>query len=475
MESTMTPPGDRLVLVVDDEPAVREVLAMRLGAWGYDVCTAGDGEEAVRLASARRPRIVLSDVVLPDVSGVDLLPGLRASSEPPPAVVMMTAHGNIDVAVMAMKRGARDFLTKPLDYGKLRSVLDRVEGEEPTEAPVRVEGRESLLPSGRGPSGAGGGPALFSRSPVMADLLELVERLAASDASALITGESGAGKEVFARNIHRMGRRRSGPFVAVNAAALPEGLVESELFGHERGAFTGAAGVRQGCFELADGGTLFLDEISEMPISLQPKLLRVLEEGTLRRLGGAREIPFDVRVLAATNRDPVEAVREGRLREDLFYRLNVFHLRIPPLRSRPEDIPLLCEGFIAQSNSRHGLSVEGISDGALEVLSRYAWPGNVRELRNVMERACILAGRGRVEPSHLPAHLREGGIRPVEASGDRVVLPVGITAAEAERQLILATLERTGNNKAEAARLLNLNVKTIRNKLKQYGLDADDD
>ncbi len=461
--------------MVDDEAAVREVLAMRLGAWGYEVCTAEDGEEAVRMASSRRPRIVLSDVVLPDISGIDLLPGLRSSTSPPPEVVMMTAHGNIDVAVQAMQRGARDFLTKPLDYGRLRSVLDRVEGDEPAEEATRVDRDASSAP-GTPPALTAASTGLTSRNPGMRELLALLEKLASSDASALITGESGAGKEVFARTIHRMSRRRSGPFVAVNAAALPEGLVESELFGHERGAFTGAAGVRRGCFELADGGTLFLDEIAEMPVSLQPKLLRVLEEGTLRRLGGGREIPFDVRVLAATNREPEEAVREGKLREDLFYRMNVFHLRIPPLRSRTEDIPLLAESFIAQANSRHRLSVEGIGSEAGEVLAEYPWPGNVRELRNVIERACILAGSGTLEPEHLPRHLWDGGVRPVaEVSGDRVVLPVGITAAEAERQLILATLERAGNNKAEAARVLNLNVKTIRNKLKQYGLDSDDD
>lgn len=448
---------------------------MRLGAWGYEVCTAEDGEEAVRLASSRRPRIVLSDVVLPDISGVDLLPNLRAATSPPPAVVMMTAHGNIDVAVQAMQRGARDFLTKPLDYGKLRSVLDRVEGDEPQEETTRVDAGEDGRSMARGADSEPGARGLTSRNPGMRDLLTLLEKLASSDASALVTGESGAGKEVFARTIHRMSRRRQGPFVAVNAAALPEGLVESELFGHERGAFTGAAGVRRGCFELADGGTLFLDEIAEMPISLQPKLLRVLEEGTLRRLGGGREIPFDVRVLAATNRDPEDAVRDGKLREDLFYRMNVFHLRIPPLRARTEDIPLLAEGFIEHANRRHGLSVEGVDSETTAVLEGYGWPGNVRELRNVIERACILAGTGSIRPEHLPRHLHEGGIRAVEVSGDRVILPVGITAADAEKQLILATLERTDNNKAEAARLLNLNVKTIRNKLKQYGLDSDDD
>ena len=471
----MTPSTDRLVLVVDDEAAVREVLAMRLGAWGYDVCTAADGEEALRLASSRHPSIVLSDVVLPDTSGVDLLSGYRSSTNPPPAVIMMTAYGSIDVAVEAMKNGARDFLTKPLDYNKLRSLLDRVEGGEPPEEATRIVSLDDGGNGSRDKLVTTESVGLNSRSPRMRELLDLVEKLASSDASALITGESGAGKEVFARTIHRMSRRRAGPFVAVNTAALPEGLVESELFGHERGAFTGAAGIRRGCFELAHGGTLFLDEISEMPISLQPKLLRVLEEGTLRRLGGSREIPFDVRVLAATNRNPEDAVQEGRLREDLFYRLNVFHLSIPPLRARAEDIELLTEKFIAHANTRHGLGVEDISPEALAVLERYGWPGNVRELRNVTERACILAGRGSIDLEHLPPHLAEGGSRPVEVSSERVVLPVGISAADAERQLILATLERTGQNKAEAARLLGLNVKTIRNKLKQYGLDSDDD
>ena len=288
--------------------------------------------------------------------------------------------------------------------------------------------------------------------------------LAENEASALITGESGTGKEVVAQAIHRMSGRANRPFVAVNAAALPESLIESELFGHEKGAFTGADRARAGCFEQADGGTLFLDEIGEMPISLQPKLLRILEEGRARRLGGSQELTFDVRVLAATNRDPLEAVRQGNLREDLYYRLNVFEVNIPPLRERAEDIPLLAQHFIGEFNRKHDTSVEGVRKSARDLLAAYTWAGNVRELRNVMERAVILAGRGLIEPSHLPPYLRKGSA-PAEPT---IVLPVGTPAAEAEKHLILRTLEHVGQNKAEAARRLGLDVKTIRNKLKSY-------
>jgi len=471
MGRNMSGSTQRVVLVVDDEPALREVLSMRLGSWGFDVCVAGDGEEALRVLQERRPSIVISDVVLPDTTGLELLEGLRGTISPPPEVVMMTAYGSIDVAVEAMKIGARDFLTKPLDYAKLRSILEEV--ADPSAPPPREETAKAL---DRAAARDGRPEVWTARSRSMRTLLELVEKLASSEASALITGESGAGKEVVARAIHRVSSRREGPFVAVNAAALPEGLIESELFGHERGAFTGAAGVRKGCFELADGGTLFLDEIAEMPVSLQPKLLRVLEEGSLRRLGGAREIPFNVRVLAATNRDPHEAVKDGRLREDLLFRLNVFHLRVPPLRDRLEDLPVLAGHFIRQANSRHGLDVRGLGDEARDLLLAYRWPGNVRELKNVMERACILAGSGWVGEVHLPPGLRamdeEDGMDEEAVSGERVVIPVGITAAEAEKKLILATLERTGNNKAEAARLLSVSVKTVRNKLKAYGLDG---
>jgi transcriptional regulator with PAS, ATPase and Fis domain len=301
----------------------------------------------------------------------------------------------------------------------------------------------------------------------MREVYALIKSVAAGDSSVIITGESGTGKELAARTIHELSARAKGPFIAINAAAIPEGLIESEVFGHERGAFTGAISARPGCFELADRGTLFLDEIAEMPMALQPKLLRVLEDGRVRRLGGRQEFSFDVRVLAATNRDPREAVKNGKLREDLYYRLNVFTVTMPPLRDRKEDTVLLAHHFIREFNQKHGMRVEGPGEETLELLKTYSWPGNVREMRNVIERAVILAKAGWIAPSHLPPYIQN----PTDESEAKIVLPVGITMAEAEKELILKTLEKVGHNKAEAARQLGVDVKTIRNKLKSYGLD----
>ncbi|WP_169307666.1 sigma-54 interaction domain-containing protein [Gemmatimonas aurantiaca] len=291
--------------------------------------------------------------------------------------------------------------------------------------------------------------------------------IASTDAGALITGESGTGKEVAARTIHELSTRASQPFVAINAAAIPEGLMESEIFGHERGAFTGAVSSRAGCFEQADRGTLLLDELAEMPIALQPKLLRVLEDGRVRRLGSAREAAFDVRVIAATNRDPMTAVDEGKLRADLMYRLNVFSIVLPALRERTEDIPLLARHFIHLFNHKHGAEVHAMRETTMDRLQAWHWPGNVRELRNVIERSVVIARHGWIEPSHLPPHI--GAAKP---TGHSLELPAHTTLAEAERLLIRTTLERTGNNKAETARLLGLDVKTIRNKLRSWALDG---
>jgi len=445
-----------LVLVVDDEPAILEILAMRIESWGFEVCTAGNAGEARTLFQERDPDLVVSDVVLPDGSGLDLLQEIQASRPRP--VILVTAHGTVDAAVEALKAGARDFLTKPLDYGNLEALLE--DAREELRGRDRVRSLESRLEEGGGPG------SLVGASEAMDEVFHLVELVASKDASAIITGESGTGKEVVARTIHDLSRRESGPFVAVNAAAIPENLVESELFGHEKGAFTGATRSRPGCFERADGGTLLLDEIVEMPVALQPKLLRVLEEQKTRRVGGDREVEFDVRILAATNRDVQDAVDEGVLREDLYYRLAVFNIELPPLRDRGQDIPLLAQHFVGVFNEKHDTRIEGVGSEALEHLTGYAWPGNVRELRNVLERAAIVAGEGWIEPSHLPPYVT--GRR--RSTDPKVVLPMGISAAEAEKRLILKTLEHVDNNKAEAARRLGLNVKTIRNKLKAWGM-----
>ncbi len=446
------------VLIVDDEPAIREVLEMILQEWGYDVRLAADGAEARGMVESFDPDIVVSDVVMPQFSGLDLLRCLKVGNPSRP-VILVTAHASIDLAVEAMKQGAQDFVTKPMDYPKLRAILKAAE----SDIEMRETSRELTSQLEHGSSFG----EFVGSSKAMREVYDLIQSLSSTDASALIAGESGTGKELAARTIHRLGRRADGPFIAVNSAAIPETLIESEVFGYEKGAFTGAIGVRQGCFELANGGTLFLDEIGEMPTSLQPKLLRVLEDGKVRRLGGKQEVAFDVRVIAATNQDPRNAIADGKLREDLYYRLTVFTITLPPLRDRKEDIPLLTQHFIGEFDRKHNAHVEAVRDDAMELLMSYSWPGNVREFRNVMERALILAKGEWIETAHLPPYLRGSG----KELSTKLVLPIGITAAEAERELILRTLERTNHNKAEAARQLGLDVKTIRNKLKAYKIE----
>jgi DNA-binding NtrC family response regulator len=445
------------ILVVDDEAAMREVLEMRLQEWGFDVRLAGDGPEAKELADSYDPDIIISDVIMPQVSGIELLRTLKAGSQERP-IVLITAQASIDLAVEAMKEGAQDFVTKPLDYPKLRVILQAAE----KDLELRRESRKLVSQLDRG----AGFRDFIGTSKAMREVYDLITSVSSTEASVIITGESGTGKELVARSVHNLSTRASGPFIAINAAAIPDTLIESEIFGHEKGAFTGAVGVRAGVFELANRGTLFLDEIAEMPLALQPKLLRVLENRVVRRLGGSHEFTVDVRVIAATNREPKISVENGMLREDLFYRLNVFTVPLPPLRERKGDIPLLAQHFIREFNRKHNARVETLRDDVLELLKAYNWPGNVRELRNIMERAVILAKGEWVEPSHLPAYI----LNARADGGAKIVLPVGVTAADAEKELILRTLKRTGNNKAEAARQLGLDVKTIRNKLKAYGL-----
>lgn len=432
---------------------------MRLSEWGFDVCTAEDGIEGKALAESYDPDIVISDVIMPQVSGMELLRSLKAG-DPDRPIILVTAQGSIDLAVDAIKQGAQDFVTKPIDYPKLKMILKAAE----QEIDLRRESRRLASQLERG---AGFGD-FVGTSKSMREVYELISSIANSDASVIITGESGTGKELAARTIHELSPRAKGPFIAINAAAIPENLMESEMFGHERGAFTGATGIQAGCFELANRGTLFLDEIAEMPLALQPKLLRVLEDRRVRRVGGSQEFQVDARVLAATNKEPRAAVENGQLREDLFYRLNVFTVALPPLRERRSDIPLLAQAFIREFNSKHNAHVESCKAEALELLKAYSWPGNVRELRNIMERAVILAKGPWIEPSQLPAYILNS---PTSDGGSKIVLPIGVTAAEAEKELILRTLRLTGNNKAEAARQLGLDVKTIRNKLKAYGIN----
>lgn len=458
--STEANPTARLsILVVEDDPAMREVLTARLESWGHEVLPAADGEAARRRLQGDSVDVVVSDVVLPDCSGLDVLRLARAGDAPRP-VILITAHADVDRAVEAMKEGAADFLTKPIESQKLKSLLDAA-GEEIRERTRTREIDEQL-------SSTAGVGRLVGRSPPMLKVFEMIELLATNEAAAILTGESGTGKELVARSVHELGPRRDRPFVAVNCSAIPDGLMESELFGHVRGSFTGATRDRAGCFEQADGGTLLLDEIAEMPIELQPKLLRILEDGMVRRVGGSKETKVDVRILAATNRPLDEALREGAIREDLFYRIAVFEVRLPPLRRRTEDIPLLTRHFTRTFNEKHGTSVDGLRDTAGELLVSYPWPGNVRELRNVIERSVIVARRGLIEPGHLPPYVRAGPGAEAELE-DRVVIPIGTPARDAERRLILGTLAAVGHNKAEAARQLEIDVKTIRNKLRRWG------
>ncbi|MBI4459487.1 MAG: sigma-54-dependent Fis family transcriptional regulator [Acidobacteria bacterium] len=450
-----TPP--MTVLVVDDDDAIRMVLEMRLRDMGFEATLAGSADEAESLARSAHPDLVLSDVVMPGRNGLELLQSLKGE-DPARPVILMTAQGTIDMAVEAMKHGAQDFLTKPLDYSKLQAILEAARQDIALRRQSETLTAKLQKESGFGP--------FIGLSKSIKEVYELLETVAASDASAIITGESGTGKELAARAIHEHSARAKGPFVAINAAAIPETLIESEIFGYEKGAFTGAVGIRPGCFELAHEGTLFFDELAEMPISLQPKLLRVLEDGRVRRLGSRQELAFDVRVIAATNRDLKEAVQKNLLREDLFYRLNVFTIAMPPLREHKEDIATLVQHFLREFNAKHNTNVVAVRPEALEILANYPWPGNVRELRNIIERAVIVAKGEWVELLHLPPYLRH----PEVTHDGKIPLPVGATAAEMEKELILRTLEQTGNNKAEAARRLGLDVKTIRNKLKSYGM-----
>jgi DNA-binding NtrC family response regulator len=445
------------ILIVDDEAAMREVLELRLQEWGFEIFLAEEGNEGKEKAESCDPDIVISDIIMPQYSGMDLLRILRAG-KPARPIILMTAQATIDLAVEAMKLGAHDFITKPIDYSKLRAILESAE----TEIALRQECDKLSMQLERG-AGFGG---FIGVSKSMQEVYELISSISNSDASVFIAGESGTGKELAARTIHERSSRSGGPFIAINAAAIPENLLESEVFGHEKGAFTGATGARQGCFELAHRGTLFLDEIVEMPIAVQPKLLRVLEDRIVRRVGGSQEFHVDVRVLAASNQEPRKAVETKKLREDLFYRLNVFTVTLPPLREHREDIPLLVRAFIQEFNKKHNSQVESCRGETLDLLSAYSWPGNVRELRNIMERAVILAKGAWIEPSHLPVYVQN----PSAAVRSSYASLSGTTAAESEKGLILRTLQATGNNKAEAARQLGLDVKTIRNKLKAYGM-----
>lgn len=463
------------VLIVEDEPNARTGLAELIASWGYRTSTASDGIEGLERVEQWSPSIVVTDMKMPRMDGLELLGRITDTTSSSIAVVVLTAQGSIESAVDAMRLGAYDYIQKPVDPLRLRTILQSAKRQHSVEGAL-AETREAAKSTGKLGQ-------LVGRSQRMQDIFTLIERIASSNVSVLITGESGTGKELAARSLHELSGRKDKPFVAVNCAAIPETLIESEIFGHEKGAFTGAIDRRAGCFELAEEGTLLLDEIGEMPAATQTKLLRVLEDRRIRRLGSRTEIPVDVRVIAATNKDPEAAVRSGELRGDLYYRLNVFNLEMPALREHKEDIPDIVQGMIAEMSSRHGYNVTGLTPDLLETLTSYAWPGNVRELRNTIERAVVLAQKGELDRSHLPAHFGEEGFAPshritTPSAGAEnpnfVRVEVGTTVDEAERQLILRTLASTQNNKTRAAEILGISTKTLQNKLKEYSAHAED-
>ena len=440
-------------LIVDDDPDFLASLAAVIRAEGFSVATADSIATARTQMSEQLPALVITDLILPDGTGMDLVRELEGDERPEALVV--SGEATVDTAVEALRLGALDYLTKPIDHNRLKSVLAHVQRARALKQEVGSL-RGELRKLGRfGP--------MIGASRQMQRVYDLVARVAGTNASVLIAGESGTGKELAAQAIHEHSRRSSGPFIAINCGAMPPTLIESELFGHERGSFTGATQMRRGHFERASGGTLFLDEITEMPIDLQVKLLRVLETGTVMRVGGDSTTRVDVRILAATNRPPAAAVADGKLREDLLYRLNVFPIDMPPLRERTGDVVMLAEHFLAELNRAQGTSRE-FSESSRERLARRHWPGNVRELKNEVERAFIMS-EGEVEI--LPAAGEATSMVSVPGGG-HCNIRIGTSLADAERQLILATLEFCENDKRRCAEILGVSLKTLYNRLNVY-------
>jgi DNA-binding NtrC family response regulator len=452
------------ILVVDDEKLIRWSVGERLQRDGYEVIAAESGEQALEMLAAAAPDLMLLDVRLPGLDGLATLQRALAI-QPEVTVLMMSAHSTVDIAVEAMKHGAIDFLVKPFPFQSLDAAVQRALSTARTRRQIAA-----LTAERKGGVEALG--ALVGKSAAIEQVRNMASRLAASDATTvLIEGESGSGKEIVARAVHFGSARADRPFLQVNCAALPEHLLESELFGHERGAFTDAHTQKRGLFESADGGSVLLDEIGDLPAGGQAKLLRLLEAKTFRRVGGVTELRADVRVLAATNVDLEGRVSEGLFRADLFFRLNVVRIRIPPLREHPEDIPLLAAHFIARFNQEMKRSMRGVSSTAMDLLQAYHWPGNIRELRNVVERAFILhASADDLRPEHLPPELR-GGAAPRKADKPApAVPPEGLVLDDVERKLIRDALERSSGNQSRAARMLGISRDTLRYRLKKHGL-----
>lgn len=448
----------RSLLIVDDDQVHRIMLTTLLSGWGYEIEEADDGDRAAEKVRQRPFDAVLMDIRMVRVSGIEALRALKAYNPAIP-VILMTAYSSVETAREALKGGAYDYLTKPLDFDELKLILERsLEHRDLREENRRL--KEDL--KGRPDWGP-----LIGRSPAMLRLLETVGQVAPSEATVLITGESGTGKELVAGALHTNSLRREGPFVKMNCAAITETLLESELFGHEKGAFTGAYRRKEGKFRQADLGTLFLDEVGEMSVGMQVKLLRVLQEREFCRVGGEEVIRVDVRILAATNRDLLEAVGEGRFREDLYYRLNVVTLRVPPLRERREDIPLLAHHFLGVFGEKNRKSLKGFSPRAMDSLLKYPWPGNVRELVNAVERAVVLSRYDIIDEEVLPLAVA-GGREEAQGIGGHSETGPDLPLEEVARKTILKTLESCGGNKSETARRLGITRKTLKKKLREY-------
>ncbi len=446
------------ILVVDDEPSHRQMLEVVLGAEGYEVAGAGDGEEAVEAVSERFYDLILMDIRMSRMGGIEALHRVREISPGIP-VIIMTAYASVNTAVEALKSGAYDYLTKPLDIDELKILVKKALRHQHLEAENRLL-RERI-------GDRFDFANIIGRSPAMKNLFEILAMVAPTEATVLVTGESGTGKELIANAIHQNSPRRLNPFIKVNCAALPETLLESELFGHEKGAFTGAAARKQGRFRLAHTGSIFLDEIGEMSPATQAKILRVLQEREFEPLGGTAPVPVDTRIIAATNVDLEKAIEAGRFRTDLYYRLNVVAVEVPPLRERREDIPLLAEFFLRRYAEKNNRMIKGFTPRTLDTLMRYGWPGNVRELENLVERAVILVRGEMITPDELPDVLKEE-----EGEGEPSAPKApGRSLKEVEKEMILRTLEETGGNRTRAAQILGISRRTLQLKLKEYGVN----
>ena len=448
----------RRVLVVDDEENIRLVLRTLLRKNGYEVEVADSGESALALVDTFGPDVILTDVRMPKMGGMDLLATLKAKQYPA-TVIVMSAYGNVDLALEAMKAGAYDYVGKPFKPDEVVLALRKAEERETLRRENRAL-KEQIQKDTQFES-------ILAKSPQMVEIFRTIQKIADFKTTVLIAGESGVGKELVARAIHQRSSRKNQPFVAINCGAIPENLLESELFGHKKGAFTDASSDRRGLFEEASGGTLFLDEIGELPLNLQVKLLRVLQEEHIRRIGDSRDIKVDVRIIAATHRDLTAEAKAGRFREDLFYRINVLPITIPPLRARKEDVHLLIDHFVTRNNARLGTQIRGLSSEARKLMMEYAWPGNVRELENTIERAMVLADGEILEASDLHERIREA-LDPVQVQLATGEMSIKKTTAAIEEILIRRALTKTKGNRTRAAEILEISHRALLYKIKDY-------